>query len=154
MIAGRRPARRSAASALPNSSTSELSAGRLLLDTHVWLWWQSGDARLGQQALALLQRASEVHFSAASVWEMSIKASIGKLRLPPNADIAAELAHAGFRALSVEIDHAVAVQHLPLLHRDPFDRLLVAQAQLEGLTLVTANVALAAYDVPIVDATK
>lgn len=154
MIAGRRPSRSRAASLAPDSSTLELSARRLLLDTHVWLWWQSGDRRLGQETRALLQRASEVRFSAASVWEMSIKSSIGKLILPPNADIAAELALAGFRALPVEIDHAAAVQHLPLLHRDPFDRMLVAQAQLEGLTLVTGDVALSAYDVPTVDATK
>ena len=154
MIAGRRPGRSRAASTTADLSTLELSTRRLLLDTHVWLWWQSGDTRLGQETRALLQRASEVRFSAASVWEMAIKSSIGKLRLPPNADIAAELAHAGFRALPVKIVHAEAVRHLPLLHRDPFDRLLVAQAQLEGLTLVTGDVALAVYDVPTVDATK
>ena len=134
--------------------TLELSTRRLLLDTHVWLWWQSGDPRLGQETRELLQQASEVRFSAASVWEMAIKSSIGKLTLPPNADVASELAHSGFRALPVEIVHAEAVRHLPLLHRDPFDRMLVAQAQVEGLTLVTGDVALAAYDVPTLDATK
>jgi PIN domain nuclease of toxin-antitoxin system len=145
----RRRARKSFAAAAP---VIELAPRRLLLDTHVWLWWQAGDARLGAQTRLLLQRASEVRFSAASAWEIAIKVAIGKLTLPTDADIGAELAHSGFLALPVEIEHAEAVRHLPSLHGDPFDRLLVAQARVEGLTLVTADRQLAAYGVTVLDA--
>jgi PIN domain nuclease of toxin-antitoxin system len=131
----------------------ELSPRRLLLDTHVWLWWQAGDARLGTQAEQLLQRASEVRFSAASAWEIAIKVGVGKLTLHKDADIGAELSHSGFLALAVDIAHAEEVRRLPLLHRDPFDRLLVAQARVEGLTLVTADKQLSAYDISVLDAT-
>jgi PIN domain nuclease of toxin-antitoxin system len=126
---------------------------RLLLDTHVWLWWQADDARLGPRTRDLVQRASEVRFSAASAWEIAIKASIGKLTLPDDADIGDELSHSGFLALPIEIAHADDVRHLPHLHSDPFDRLLVAQARLEGLTLVSADAQLAAYGIPVLDAT-
>ncbi len=127
---------------------------RLLLDTHVWLWWQKDDARLGPRTRHLLMHASDVHFSAASAWEIAIKTAIGKLALPRNADIEAELAHCGFLPLPVQIAHAERLRDLPILHRDPFDRLLIAQARVEGLTLVTADAQLAAYDVNLVDATK
>ena len=150
MTAGQRRARRSFAVAAP---VSELVPRRLLLDTHVWLWWQAGDARLGPQTRQRLQRASEVRFSAASAWEMAIKIAIGKLTLPKGADIAAELAHSGFLSLPVEIVHAEDVRRLPPLHRDPFDRLLVAQARVEGLTLVTVDRQLAAYGIAVIDAT-
>jgi PIN domain nuclease of toxin-antitoxin system len=126
---------------------------RILLDTHVWLWWQTDDARLGARARRLISTASEVRLSAASVWEMSIKASLGKLTLPKDADIDAELESDGFVPLPVEIAHADGVRHLPPLHRDPFDRLLIAQAVAEGLTVVTADAALEVYDVSIFDAT-
>jgi PIN domain nuclease of toxin-antitoxin system len=147
----RRRARKSAASAAP---VTELSPRRLLLDTHVWLWWQADDSRLGPETRALVQRASEVRFSAASAWEIAIKSSIGKLTLPANADIGDELAHSGFLALPVDISHADDVRRLPPLHRDPFDRLLVAQARVEGLTLVSADRALAAYGIAVLDATS
>ncbi len=125
---------------------------RLLLDTHVWLWWQADDARLGPATRALIHRASEVRFSAASAWEIAIKVAIGKLTLPADADIGEELSQSGFLALPVEIAHADAVRHLPPLHRDPFDRLLVAQSRLEGLTLVSADRYLAQYDITVLDA--
>ena len=150
MTAGQRRARRSFAVAAP---VSELAPRRLLLDTHVWLWWQAGDARLGPETRQRLQRASEVRLSAASAWEIAIKIAIGKLTLPKGADIAAELAHCGFLSLPVEIVHAEDVRRLPPLHRDPFDRLLVAQARVEGLTLVTADRQLGAYGIAVLDAT-
>ena len=128
------------------------SSRRLLLDTHVWLWWQADDARLGTRTRRLVQRASEVRFSAASAWEIAIKVAIGKLKLPKNADIGVELAESGFLELPVAIAHAEEVRSLPPLHRDPFDRLLVAQARVEGLTLVTADRALAAYELAVLDA--
>lgn len=126
---------------------------RVLLDTHVWLWWQAGDRRLGPLARRIIGAAAEVRLSAASVWEMAIKVAIGKLTLPADADFERELERDGFLALPVEIVHADRVRTLPRLHRDPFDRLLVAQALVEGLTLVTGDPALAQYAVPVVDAT-
>jgi PIN domain nuclease of toxin-antitoxin system len=147
----RRRARRSFKAEGP---VTELAPRRLLLDTHVWLWWQADDARLGTQTRTLLQRASEVRFSAVSAWEIAIKVAIGKLRLPTNADISDELAHSGFLPLPIEIAHAEDVRRLPSLHNDPFDRMLVAQSRLEGLTLVSADRQLAAYGIAVLDATN
>ncbi len=149
------PARRRARNALAGAgSAPQRAPRRLLLDTHVWLWWQADDDRLGADARQMIQFASEVRFSAASAWEIAIKVGIGKLTLPRNADIAAELAHSGFVALPVEIVHADEVRRLPALHRDPFDRLLVAQARVEALTLVTADRQLAKYGVAVADARR
>ncbi len=124
----------------------------MLLDTHVWLWWQTGDKRLGRETVRVIQRAAEVRFSAASAWEMAIKSAIDKLVLPPHADVEAELERDGFQDLPVEMAHAEALRGLPALHRDPFDRMLIAQAMVEGLTLVTADPALARYGAPVMDA--
>lgn len=126
---------------------------RLLLDTHVWLWWQSDDARLGPVARDTIASAPEVRLSAASVWEIAIKSALGKLRLPRGADIAREVERDGFVPLAIEIEHAAAVRTLPPHHRDPFDRMLVAQARTEGLTLVTADPELARYGLALFDAT-
>jgi PIN domain nuclease of toxin-antitoxin system len=142
----------SRAGAAQRTAASASSSRRLLLDTHVWLWWQTDDARLGGHARKLIATASEVRLSAASVWEMSIKASLGKLVLPKDADIDRELEADGFLPLPVEIAHADGVRALPPLHRDPFDRMFVSQARAEGLAIVTADIALAAYDVTTVDA--
>lgn len=132
---------------------AETVSRRLLLDTHVWLWWQADDTRLGTESRRLIQRASEVRFSAVSAWEIAIKAGLGKLQLPKGADVGAALAESGFVALPVDIEHAEDVRRLPDLHRDPFDRMLVAQARIEGLTMVTADRQLAAYGIPVIDAT-
>lgn len=126
---------------------------RVLLDTHVWLWWQTGDRRLGPQARAVITKTDEVRFSAASAWEISIKAALGKLTLPANADVSRELERDGFIPLPISIAHAEALRDLPSLHRDPFDRMLVVQAQVEGLALLTADPALRAYGVAVIDAT-
>ena len=150
MTAARRRTRKSFVDAAP---AAKHASRRLLLDTHAWLWWQADDARLGPQTRGLLQRASEVRFSAASAWEIAIKMAIGKLTLPNDADISAELESSGFLALPVEIAHAQDVQRLPPLHGDPFDRMLLAQARVEGLALITADRQLAAYGIPVLDAT-
>jgi PIN domain nuclease of toxin-antitoxin system len=149
MTPARRRARKSFSTSAPHG---DVEPTRVLLDTHVWLWWQADDPRLGVKTRRVLQRASEVRFSAASAWEIAIKVAIGKLTLPPDADIAAELARSGFLALSVELAHAEDVRRLPSLHSDPFDRLLVAQSRVEGLTLVTADRQLAAYGATVMDA--
>ncbi len=145
-------ARRATATRSSGATVSALTPRRLLLDTHTWLWLQSDDLRLGARTRLLIQHASEVRFSAVSAWEIAIKISIGKLTLPPDADINAELELSGFLSLPIEIAHADHVRQLALLHRDPFDRLLVAQAIVEGLTLVTADTQLAGYGVSVADA--
>jgi len=144
--------RRKRTPVVPQESSAEVSR-RLLLDTHAWLWWQADDPRLGVATRRMLQHASEVRFSAASAWEIGIKLTLGKLSLPRDADISAALADSGFLPLAVDIAHAQGVQRLPPLHRDPFDRMLVAQARIEGLTLVTADRQLGAYGIPVMDAT-
>jgi PIN domain nuclease of toxin-antitoxin system len=147
------PARRRARKAFPGAAPIvQLRPRRLLIDTHVWLWWQADDPRLGPATRRLMQHASEVRFSAASAWEIAIKVGIGKLTLPKGADISAELVRSGFLELPVAVAHADDVRHLPALHADPFDRLLVAQARVEALTLVSADRQLSAYGIPVVDA--
>lgn len=125
---------------------------RLLLDTHVWIWWYTGDERLGRRARSLIKNASNVHISAASAWEMAIKRRLGKLAFDDALDLAAELERDGFNELPITVAHAEATLALPPAHRDPIDRMLIAQAQTEGLAIVTADDALAGYDVPIVNA--
>jgi PIN domain nuclease of toxin-antitoxin system len=123
---------------------------KLLLDTHVWLWMQVAPERLSPATAALLSDTSnEVLLSAASAWEIAIKYALGRLALPvpPSDYVASRMARSGTAGLPVAHRHALHVANLPPHHRDPFDRLLVAQAQLEGLTLVTADEQLDAYDV-------
>lgn len=127
---------------------------RILLDTHVWLWWFAGDRKLGRETIALIKSAPEVKFSAASAWEISIKRALGKLVIRDELDIPQELERDGFSELPISVAHAAALHELPALHRDPFDRMLVAQAQVEGLTVVTADDAIAKYGIPTIDARR
>jgi PIN domain nuclease of toxin-antitoxin system len=111
---------------------------QLLLDTHTLLWWLSKDPTLGPEAAdAIRDGSSLVAVSAASAWEISIKRAIGRLESP--ADLEVQLANHRFTPLPVTIPHAVRAGELPPLHADPFDRMLVAQAELEGLTVVTRD---------------
>jgi PIN domain nuclease of toxin-antitoxin system len=122
---------------------------RLILDTHAALWWLSDDARLGDEAARQLSDdTNQLLLSAAAVWEVAIKRSLGKLNAP--ADFAATMLSGGAQALAVTVDHVAAVEHLPWHHRDPFDRMLVAQTQVERATLVSGDATLAAYGVPVV----
>lgn len=124
---------------------------RLLLDTHALLWWLLDDAELPASARRLIERAEAVRVSAASIWEVAIKQRSGKL--PELALAAAELPElirqSGFLPLPVDERHAAAVASLPLHHRDPFDHLLIAQAQIEQLTLVSRDSQFAAYGVAL-----
>jgi PIN domain nuclease of toxin-antitoxin system len=122
---------------------------RLLLDTHAFLWFVAGHARLSRRARrALEDRGAVLFLSAASVWEMAIKASLGRLSLPATAaDYIAGKVRSGLQMLPVEWPHAAAVETLPFHHRDPFDRLLVAQAQIEDLAIVSGDPAFRKYDV-------
>jgi PIN domain nuclease of toxin-antitoxin system len=126
---------------------------KLLVDTHVWLWLQVAPERIDANALSLLaDTENEVMMSAASAWEIAIKHALGRLPLPvpPAQYVPSRMSRAGIAALPVLHAHALRVAELPPHHRDPFDRLLVAQAQHEGLTLVTNDRQLEAYEVTIV----
>jgi PIN domain nuclease of toxin-antitoxin system len=120
---------------------------RLLLDTHVLLWWSTDSPRLQESARDAIRSAGRVVVSAASAWEAAIKAGSGKLTLNVPFEAVAEVN--GFEKLPITFAHAAAVATLPEHHRDPFDRMLVAQAQAEGLTLVTHDRALDPYGIPI-----
>jgi len=121
---------------------------RLLLDTEVLIWWDANDARLGTETRALIQNAGDVYVSVASVWEISIKAALGKLRTSRRPSDA--VSDANFEMLPVTFEHAEAVLTLPPHHRDPFDRLLIAQAQLEALVVMTSDTHFSAYAVDVV----
>jgi PIN domain nuclease of toxin-antitoxin system len=124
---------------------------RLLLDTHALLWWLDDHPRLGAEARRLIgDRGNDVYFSAASVWEAGIKAAKGLLRL--SADFDAKLAAEALIPKPITHHHARTAAALPSLHKDPFDRLLVAQCQIEGLTLVTQDSVLAGYGIPLIEA--
>lgn len=119
---------------------------RLLLDTHVALWAVTGSERLPLRAASLILGADEVYVSAATIWEIAIKHSLGRGQMPVSAAQAIQaFDDSGYRLLSVQASHAARVEGLPLLHADPFDRLLVAQALDEPLTLLTGDSAVAAY---------
>lgn len=123
---------------------------RLLLDTHVVLWWLTDDPTLSDEIKAALDDEPEVFVSSATVWEASIKQAIGKLSEP--ADLPERIRDSGFLAMPITSEHAIVAGRLPAIHRDPFDRMLVAQARCEGLTLVTRDADIRKYDVPILTA--
>jgi PIN domain nuclease of toxin-antitoxin system len=120
----------------------------LLLDTHVFLWWRADDRRLGREARAAIADADVVFVSAATAWEAAIKAALGRLRLP--ASIEAGVEESGFDKLAITFAHAERAATLPKHHADPFDRMLIAQSEIEDLVLVTHDRALAPYARPIV----
>lgn len=125
---------------------------RLLLDTHCWLWAEARPDELNEPARRVVASgATECLLSAASAWEISIKIAINKLRLPEPAAryVPSRLAANGIGELPITTAHALHAGELPPHHRDPFDRLIVAQARLEGLTLVTADAVLLEYDVDV-----
>lgn len=120
----------------------------VLLDTHVLLWARGDYRRIGASVRETITAPEvAVFFSAASIWEMAIKQALGKLRMPAN--LLETMAERGFAELPVRSSDGLRAGALPPHHADPFDRMLIAQAQSEGLTLVTGDARMAAYDVPI-----
>ena len=123
---------------------------RLLLDTHAFLWWVADDRRLSRKArAAIASRDSACYLSLASVWEMAIKVSLDRLTLPSGVDrfVSEQLAANEFEALPIDLRHSGDVARLPFHHRDPFDRLLVAQALSDELTIVSADPVFGKYGV-------
>ncbi|GFN45333.1 type II toxin-antitoxin system VapC family toxin [Candidatus Regiella insecticola] len=117
---------------------------RLLLDTHVYLWWLQDHPKLSENGREKIIAASEVYISSASIWEASIKIGIGKLDVDIN-ELIAEIAGSGFQELPITTKHAAMVMRLPNIHRDPFDRILIAQAMCEPLRFLTADEILIKY---------
>jgi PIN domain nuclease of toxin-antitoxin system len=121
----------------------------LLLDTHVLIWWDEG-RRIAAEARRAIEEADAVYVSAASAWEIAIKAALGRLR--PTRTVEEAASDSGFLELPVTFHHAERVTALPPHHRDPFDRMLVAQAAVEELALVTRDRVFARYGVALIEA--
>ena len=129
---------------------------RVLLDTHVFLWWISDDPRLSEHARAILRRADNtLHFSAASGWEIAIKVRTGKLELPSELEpfIIRELHNNQIRPFPIQLRHALHTYVLPMLHRDPFDRMLICQALEHKLTIITVDEVFQSYPAPVLGRT-
>jgi len=125
---------------------------RFLLDTHTFLWWITDDPHLSERARQVISDPeNDIFLSAASGWEMAIKTQLGKLQLPDRFEqfIAEQLFRNNITSLPVMMSHALHVQSLLLHHRDPFDRLLIAQGQLEKMPIITTDSVFADYDVEI-----
>ncbi|WP_008316394.1 type II toxin-antitoxin system VapC family toxin [Leptolyngbya sp. PCC 6406] len=124
---------------------------RYLLDTHVLLWWLGDDPKLSPQARQVISDPTHLIFvSAATVWEMSIKQSLGKLSMPDN--LLDMLAVNEFEVLKVSAEHGLQVGALPMLHKDPFDRMLITQALADGLTVISGDAKFELYEVPLLAA--
>ena len=123
----------------------------LLLDTHVLLWWLDDHPSLSEKARASISNGENLIFvSSAVIWEVRIKQALGKLEIPPNFHQVLE--QQAFEMLSITVEHAHAIGDLAAYHRDPFDRMLVAQARVEGFTVVTRDAIFEQYQIPIIKA--
>jgi PIN domain nuclease of toxin-antitoxin system len=123
----------------------------LLLDAHALLWWLADDPGLSQEARTAIGAAENaVYVSAVTAWEIAIKRALGKLEAPEDLDVA--VSASGFQELPITIAHALAAGQLPNHHKDPFDRMLVAQAQLENLILITRDERIVRYALPTIRA--
>lgn len=126
---------------------------RALLDTHAFLWWITDDPRLSRKARQIISDGeNELFLSAASGWEIAIKAKLGKLQLPDNLEgfIAEQMALNAIESLPVKMSHVLHVYKFPNYHRDPFDRMLIAQGQLENLPILTVDPQIARYTVKVI----
>jgi len=126
---------------------------RALLDTHTFRWWVTNQPQLSETVKSIRQdRKNQIFFSAASGWEIAIKAQLGKLEIPsePEDFIANQLEINSFQVLPIELKHALYIYHLPTHHKDPFDRILVAQSQVENLPLLTLDRQIIRYEVDVI----
>jgi PIN domain nuclease of toxin-antitoxin system len=125
---------------------------KAIIDTHVFLWWNVGDTRLSSKAISFIEESdNEIYLSAASAWEIAIKVARGRLQLPESPDryVANRLSLHQFHALPILIGHALHVYHLPDIHHDPFDRLLIAQSQMERIPIITGDPLIHQYPVEV-----
>lgn len=125
---------------------------KLLLDTHTFIWWDSQRARLSPDALILCQdKSNDLFLSMASIWEMQIKVQLGKLKFSlPLGDVIKDQQKANnIRLLPIELGHILQLEKLPLHHKDPFDRLLIAQAQVEDMTVISNDIWFMNYDIKL-----
>ena len=125
---------------------------KLLVDTHIFIWWTQDSQKLSPAVRsAIADPGSALYLSTASIWEIIIKQQLGKLKFPEPLEqsIPQTISHYGLSLLPIELSHLFRLQGLPLHHRDPFDRLLVAQAMAENLTLATSDTPLSAYGIPL-----
>ena len=126
---------------------------KALLDTHTFLWWVTNDPLLSAKVEGILRdRGNQIFVSAATGWEIAIKSQIGKLNFPtpPEPFMLQQLALNSFVTLPIRLEHGLRVYHLPLYHRDPFDRILIAQSQLEGMPILTTDSKIAQYGVDVI----
>ena len=126
---------------------------RYLLDTHAFIWFISDDHRLSKKAESTIRnRSNEIYFSAASAWEISIKMALGRLSIKAEIEsfLLAQLLENGFLSLPITISHATYIIKLPDIHKDPFDRILVAQSKIEDMTLISCDRMVRQYDVKVV----
>ena len=124
-----------------------MKLNRILLDTHVFLWWRTNDGHLGVEVKGVISEADVVFVSAASAWEAQIKVSLGKLTIPEPISVGVQ--KSGFEQLPIYFEHTEVLGELEAHHNDPFDRLLIAQTISEGLTLVTHDRKLRLYGIDI-----
>ena len=120
---------------------------RLLLDTHVLIWWDAGRA-ISREASRAIEEADEVFVSSAVAWEVAIKTSLGKIS--SKRSVTEATSESGFQELPIAFAHAEQVRRLQSHHRDPFDRIMIAQAQVEELVIVSSDAAFSAYEVPLI----
>lgn len=135
---------------LPKSLSIYIMAANsnLLIDTHVLLWWLADDDRLSPDVSSRISKGgNSIIVSPATAWEIEIKRAMGKLDCPD--DLEQQIAASAFAILPITLRHATVAGRLPLHHKDPFDRLLIAQAQVEGLTILTADERIGAYDIDV-----
>jgi len=126
---------------------------RAILDTHTFLWWAVDDQRLSERARALISEGeNEIFVSAVSGWEIAIKSGLGHLDLPsrPEIFISDQIQKNAFSVLPIQMSHAVGTVRLPAKHKDPFDRLLVVQAKMEGMAVISGDRALSMYDLEVI----
>lgn len=126
---------------------------KVLLDTHAFLWWITDDPQLPAQVRGIIANSdNNLFFSAASCWEIVIKTQLGRIKLPDKPDIfiAEQMASNAIQSLPVQVSHALHVFNLPYLHNDPFDRIIIAQAQLEKLPVITSDSLISQYKIDII----